>query len=701
MAHDPVFPEEVRIDAFMRKLIHWTDPVNVDIDTGPFTSGDIVATGTPGSARSIATAVDGDRCYVEFVAGAPAASTGREMGLTDDFDGLYTSIDFGIHIAPTGGWNVIEDGTTMLAGPVEVVAGDVFRVEAANGVVKYYRNSVLRYTSTVAPTYPLFAAAALLGNDARFEGVIFAQWLEIPDVQLTPAISISRGNDGTSQKDRVAETGTMSFALDNSEDNSAGLLGLYSSPNNVNVLEGWEVGIDVRCIVAYAGVDEPVFYGTIEDIVPGSGKFRERKVSVSCVDWMDEAATAKVRGLQVQLNKRSDEVFTVLINSVPRQPGGGYIAQIGGDIYPYALDNAFEGEVNVMSEFQRLVQSELGRVYVRRDGVAVFESRHKRPNLFTLSLTMTDEDIDELDTGRGRSDIINHAEVQAHPRRVDAAATSVLFTLASKPRIERNTPLTLNVLFRDPDARATRVGGTNLVQPVATTDYMFNTLESGAGTDVTSQLTVVGTFSANGGEVVVTNNGPSDGYLTKLQCRGRGIYDYETILAKADSAASKEKYGERSFPLDMPYQNDLNVAKDAAEFVVQQSKALLTQVKGVSFFANREDRLLLAALQLDVSAKIHLDETVVGNEPFTPVGEDVQEVTVVEFFINSVQMEIGERGVIKCQWALEPADPFNYWILERDGFTELGQTTRLAYGSFIAGWVLNDSVLGTGTRVNQ
>jgi hypothetical protein len=526
-------------------------------------------------------------------------------------------------------------------------------------------------------------------------------WTPLEDVQLNPSITISRGNDGTSQKDRVAQTGTLSFTLDNSEDNSQGLLGLYSSPNNVNVMPGFGLGIGVRCIVRYRSVDEPVFYGTIEDIVPMSGKYRNRKVAVQAVDWMDEAAMAKVRGLQVQVNKRSDEVFTHLMSGVSRQPYGGHIAQIGGDTYPYALDNAFEGEVNIMSEFQRLAQSELGRIFVRRDGTAIFESRHKRPNQLALSLTMTDEDIDGLDTGRGRSDILNHAEVQAHPRRVDPAATSVLFVLASKPRIERSTNLTLNVLFRDPDARATRVGGVDLVSPVATTDYMFNSLEDGSGTDLTAQLSLQSTFSANGGEIIVTNGGPADGYLTKLQCRGKGIYDYETVLAKADSAASKLKYGERSFSLDMPYQDDLNVAKDAAEFIIQQSKALLTQVRGVTFHANREDRLMLAALQLDISSKIHLDETVIGDEPFTPVGEDVQEVQAVEFFINSVNLTIGERGIIKCTWALEPADPFNYWILERDGFTELGQTTRLAYGSFVAGWVLDDSELGTGTRVNQ
>jgi hypothetical protein len=41
-------------------------------------------------------------------------------------------------------------------------AGDVFRVAVEKGVVKYYKNNVLVYQSSVAVTYPLVAAASIL-----------------------------------------------------------------------------------------------------------------------------------------------------------------------------------------------------------------------------------------------------------------------------------------------------------------------------------------------------------------------------------------------------------------------------------------------------------------------------------------------------------------------------------------------------------
>ena len=518
-------------------------------------------------------------------------------------------------------------------------------------------------------------------------------WTEIPDVQI--GVTIIRGIPGTSPRDRVAPTGTMTLTLDNSTNNSQGKLGLYS-PNNVNVLTGWSIGIGIRYSVSYAElVDERLFVGSIAAITPSSGKYGARKVKVSCVDWMDEAALARVKGLALQIDKRSDEIFAVILAAVERQPTASFI-QVGGDTYPYALDNALE-ETGVMTEFQRLAQSEMAIIYVARDGTLVFEGRHKRPNLLYLNESLDDNDTIHVGAGRGRESIVNRAEVQAHPRRIDSAATSALFILASVPLIERITSRVFKGLYRDPDARATRTGGESLIQPVATTDYTFNADEDGGGADLTAQLDVSAVYDANSAEITVLNNGPLDGYLTKLQCRGKGIYSYETILVIADSQASKDLYGESVFPLDMAYQSEIDIAKDAADYTVNLYKAVLTPVDSVTFVANQEDRLLRSAIQLDVSSKIHVEETVIGTEPLIPVGE-TEEIAALDFFINGVKLNIGE--VVICTWILAPADPYSYWILERDGFTELGETTRLAYGAFVPGWVLDDSELGTDTRVN-
>jgi len=536
-------------------------------------------------------------------------------------------------------------------------------------------------------------------EDVKVWADLGSGFVQIPDVDLSSPISIQRGNQGTSLVDIMATTGSASFDLDNSTDNSAGLLGLYSI-NNINTLPGWHPGIPIKLTVRFLAVDEPIFFGKMVSAEPQSGKYGNRKVTVNCVDWMEEAATAKASGIPVQINKRSDEIFALLLEVIERQPVATQIG-IGADTYPYALDNALDGDINVMSEWQRLLDSERGYAFVKRNGTLVYQGRHRRTNLFSLSATITDEDIMNVDTSRGIEEVYNKAQVQSHPRRVDALATSILFSLASKPRIERNTSSNFNAPYRDPSARATRAGGLNMVTPVITTDYTFNSLEDGSGTDLTHQLdvTIPNGFGGNSADVLVFNNGPQDGFLTKLQLRGRGVYDYETVLSEAESMASRVKYGLREFTLDQPYQSDPLVSEDTAHFIVAQTKHLITQVRGVSFIGNREERLMRYALQVDIGDRVHVEETMVGTVPVTPVDEP-QAVSALEFFVNAVTLTIVEGPMVYCTWGLVPADPFNYWILERTGFTELDFTTRLAYGSFVAGWVLDESELGSGTRVN-
>jgi hypothetical protein len=204
---------------------------------------------------------------------------------------------------------------------------------------------------------------------------------------------------------------------------------------------------------------------------------------------------------------------------------------------------------------------------------------------------------------------------------------------------------------------------------------------------------------ANSATIRVVNNGPQDGFLTLLQLRGKGIYDYNTSQVTVTSAASAAKYGGNDVTVDMPHQADAAVASDVAAYIIQQCKALLTQIKGFTYWGNQEARLMLAALTLDIGTKIGLSETVVGTAGVIPPGE-TQPVSVLDFFIQSVNLQITEGRLVKCSYGIAPADPFTYWVLERTGYTELDLTTRLASGTLFAGWIVGQSSLDTDTRVN-
>ena len=57
---------------------------------------------------------------------------------------------------------------------VPFVSGDVFMIHVVNGTVGYYKNGILFYTSTVAPSYPLVATASLFNLGATITNAVFA-----------------------------------------------------------------------------------------------------------------------------------------------------------------------------------------------------------------------------------------------------------------------------------------------------------------------------------------------------------------------------------------------------------------------------------------------------------------------------------------------------------------------------------------------
>jgi hypothetical protein len=75
----------------------------------------------------------------------------------------YTSVEFALLPYSDGNLYVFESGA--FRGAVSsFTTADVFRVAVEGGVIKYRKNGTLIYTSTVAPTYPLLADAALYVN---------------------------------------------------------------------------------------------------------------------------------------------------------------------------------------------------------------------------------------------------------------------------------------------------------------------------------------------------------------------------------------------------------------------------------------------------------------------------------------------------------------------------------------------------------
>src|SRR2546423_7414278 len=103
-----------------------------------------------GAVSSLAI-VSGDG-YVQ--ATVDALNTYRMFGLSNgDTNQTHTDIDFAAYMA--GSTLMVYERGAYKGSFGSLAIGDVIRVSVESGVVKYYRNGTLIYTSTASPTYPL------------------------------------------------------------------------------------------------------------------------------------------------------------------------------------------------------------------------------------------------------------------------------------------------------------------------------------------------------------------------------------------------------------------------------------------------------------------------------------------------------------------------------------------------------------------
>ena len=512
-----------------------------------------------------------------------------------------------------------------------------------------------------------------------------AGWTDIT-ADVLSGLSIDYGIQGSGPADRTASTGTCRFTLNNSEQNSAQTVGLYSVGGGLT-RAGFVLGIRVR--VQFQDPADNTWYvkfiGSIITVTPSAGRYGSRRVAVEAADWFDEAARSTISGLATQVNKRSDEIIDLLIGNVHRAPEGELIAT-GKSTFAYALDTARDDRPNpVLQEISRVTLSELGYCYQKGDGTVVFEARFDRIN--TSDAVTLDNTMHGLEATTSRDDLVTRVQVVTHPRTVDTA-TVVLYRLQSVVEIPIDADITLLGPYTDPNNRASRVGGIDMVSPVASTDYLANSQADGLGVDLTASLSWSFAIGGNGIRATIANNSGQVAYVTKLQARGKGLYDFETTVSEAENASLAAEFGETNALLDMPYQSDPGVGSDAAQYLLEiyepvevspwslgtSGESELGVTTQLAYF-NRSSvasvRVMpkTAALQTqilarDVGDRIRIKEDVTGIDD--------------SYYIQSVSFQCAAPGIVSATWGLAPADTTGYFEL---GLSTLGVDTRLAFAS--------------------
>lgn len=542
-----------------------------------------------------------------------------------------------------------------------------------------------------AMSSPLFGveynstSGLLVGIDLISLSVVVFQdrdqaWQDLtPFVLNSPGVSLSYGIKGTESTERVGQTGTMSFSLDNSQFNNTATIGLFS-PDHASLQTGFAVGNEIRVALTYGGTTYYKWRGVIDTIVPVAGLKRTRNVAVTCVDWFDQIARIAVEGLTLETDVLADAMLTTLIKGVPAKPISTSF-DIGGFTYAYAWDQSQSTQISPMMEFARIANSDLGYIYLKGDtvegGKLVFQNRDARSALVS-KVTLTDVEPSAVVVQHGRAQVQNSVEVEVFPRTVDAAATTVLYSLNEATEIAANATFEFKATYRDPNEQASKVGGLEMVTPVATTDYTMNRKSDGSGKDKTSEASVTVKFESSQAIVQVTNTGPDRVFLTKFQLRGKGVYTYSPFSSIVEDAASQQRYGKSKLSFSLTYQNDPEVAEETASVLLFQNKDPNTKVTSLTLVGNTNDTNMTQVLAREVGDKITLSETVTG-------------LATKSYFINSIDINISGPQFVRCSWLLAP-DVETFWRLELPTY-EFDGSSRLERDADLTGAA--DSKSGT------
>lgn len=500
-------------------------------------------------------------------------------------------------------------------------------------------------------------------------------WTDISqDVSLVDIPRHKHGFNDLDINSRAADTGILTFQLNNSQSNSAQLIGYYS-PGHTNCRVGFEEGIRVKIEYTYASEVFDGWIGRIDSIDPSPFEVGTRQTKVIAVDWMNQATNHEL-DIEPAINKDFCELVALIIANMTIQPTETTYNTCEST-FSYVLDG--QSDTTAMTEFSYGARSEFGLIYLRRGENLVVEGRNTRSNRtynsevpvpeatagylqmhdgsyllqadgykfiisdgYEVDLTTSAMDVKIGNTGKATV-----VTATGYPRKVDAAANVTLFDLPS-PIEMGTTPLNDYVArYKDATGAYRIVNGIDMVTPVANTHYKMYANKDGTGTDLTANLTVTATYYGDKVSYDFVNSGAA-GYITMLKAVGRGIYFDNPFSYRIFNTAARALFGSIKKTLDMRYQDDPTTVQDVAQFIASRLSEPRRFIQSVKFNANRSQDTMLAFLYLDIGDRIRMSESV------NAIDENS--------YIQAIEVEILPNKIVNYTYSLRPSylDAYQY-----------------------------------------
>lgn len=331
-------------------------------------------------------------------------------------------------------------------------------------------------------------------------------------------------------------------------------------------------------------------------------------------------------------------------------PAGRSSLDVGNTTLSYVGDNW--DQANAYGAIYDLVRAERGRFFFDRDGQAVFWNRAHLQTVIGISQVV--DRYQSLEYVYGEN-LYNAVRVRVAPRTVSAGATEVLYQLDEPVTLRPGASRTLRVSYRQTSSDAL-VAGMNITTP--------NTGDGSLAT--TGSVSVSVTAGATSAEITLTNNsGIAEGSLDTLIIRGRRLtsYGYQDVMREDNN--SIVIYGRREITVDARLLDRAEEADTIASWELMLRKAPRGEAYAVQL-RNRGAFYRKAQLARTIGDRILLDAPQVSHR--------------AEYHIIGERHRVSQASKLhETTWRLELAAPFYGWLLGEQGYSELGQTTRLGY----------------------
>jgi len=395
------------------------------------------------------------------------------------------------------------------------------------------------------------------------------------------------------------------------------------------------------------------------------------------VDWMNVPVNFPMKGATISLDKRIEEALTLILARLSIQPEDTDF-DTGVFTFPAVSDNV-QRKTMALSEFTKLGNSELGYIYVRQDGTLVAENMLARNGWRALDQVWIAPDVNHfltLEDGLGfllletggkiildqgeyedaaissdaegynillaEDGLLNASIIRAHPVITDTSL-KVLYTLGTPLFIPSQETRQFSAHYTDPSGLS-QVSGTNMQDPVATTDYLANTASDGSGTNKTSDVIVDADYYGDTVYYSIENNSTSGVYITFLQARGYGIYYANSIESTVEDAASQAAHGYAPFQFDMKYQKDTYLADMYGSSVIEEYKNPKSRITSMRYLANLNKNHMLTFLTLTVGSLL------LGTEDRSNISNN--------YYITDRAFTIKQGGIINVEYGVKQNDSY-------------------------------------------